>query len=255
MDGLGTVLLLVDFSGPTFPVSPGTFPGQTSIVGAGVLRPGGGAGGQAQRQRERRGKCEEYERKDRTSANGCVGHAGELYPGAAQRGMSGGGGFPRIGQSLRRGSEGVKGLSRKVFAVDRPSNESRSVGALVGVARLVNAILTATYWEIGRRIVEQELAGKAEAGYDEELLARLARDLMARFGRGFSVQEFYKMGGFHFSWEILPTPSGKSDARTWRRDAGVAPVRGGPLPKDFPEAVENPVPLAKICESLKEAVP
>jgi hypothetical protein len=32
-----------------------------------------------------------------------------------------------------------------------------------GAARTVNAILTATYWEIGRRIVEFEQAGKARA--------------------------------------------------------------------------------------------
>jgi hypothetical protein len=30
-------------------------------------------------------------------------------------------------------------------------------------ARNVNSIMTATYWEIGRRIVEQELKGEARA--------------------------------------------------------------------------------------------
>ena len=41
-------------------------------------------------------------------------------------------------------------------------------------ARAVNAIMTATYWEIGRRIVEFEQGGEARAGYGEQLLERLA---------------------------------------------------------------------------------
>jgi hypothetical protein len=44
-------------------------------------------------------------------------------------------------------------------------------------ARSVNAAMTATYWEIGRRVVEYEQGGKARAGYGEALVERLARDL------------------------------------------------------------------------------
>ena len=50
-------------------------------------------------------------------------------------------------------------------------------------ARTVNAIMTATYWEIGRRIVESEQEGKRRAGYGEELLKKLSADLTGRFGR------------------------------------------------------------------------
>jgi len=42
-------------------------------------------------------------------------------------------------------------------------------------ARCVNALLTATYWEIGRRIVEHEQGGRSRAGYGEELLAAFKR--------------------------------------------------------------------------------
>lgn len=54
-----------------------------------------------------------------------------------------------------------------------------------GVARSANAIMTATYWEIGRRIVEIKQQGKERAEYGEELLKRLSKDLTTRFGRGF----------------------------------------------------------------------
>jgi len=54
-------------------------------------------------------------------------------------------------------------------------------------ARATNAIMTATYWEIGRRIVEFEQGGKERAGYGQALLERLSNDLTAGFGRGFGV--------------------------------------------------------------------
>ena len=53
-------------------------------------------------------------------------------------------------------------------------------------ARAVNVILTATYWEVGRRIVEFEQAGEKRAEYGELLIDRLSEDLTRRFGRGFS---------------------------------------------------------------------
>lgn len=53
------------------------------------------------------------------------------------------------------------------------------IGALLETARrasarAVNALMTATYWEIGRRIVEFEQGGKKRADYGVELLERLA---------------------------------------------------------------------------------
>ena len=41
------------------------------------------------------------------------------------------------------------------------------------------------YWEIGRRIVENEPKGRKWAEYGSALLRRLSNDLTARFGRGF----------------------------------------------------------------------
>ena len=77
-------------------------------------------------------------------------------------------------------------------------------------ARTVNALMTATYWEIGRRIVEFEQRGKKRAEYGEELLQRLAQDLTARFGRGFSYPNVNKFRQFYLAFpsqRILSTPS------------------------------------------------
>lgn len=74
-------------------------------------------------------------------------------------------------------------------------------------ARSVNALMTATYWEIGRIIVEFEQGGAERASYGEALISRLADDLTVRFGRGFSKRNIDQMRRFYLSWPIVQTPS------------------------------------------------
>lgn len=79
-------------------------------------------------------------------------------------------------------------------------------------ARSVNALMTATYWEIGRRIVEFEQGGQGRAEYGEALLLRLATDLSTRFGRGFSRRNLQQMRLFYLAWpsgQIWQTVSAK----------------------------------------------
>jgi predicted nuclease of restriction endonuclease-like (RecB) superfamily len=64
-------------------------------------------------------------------------------------------------------------------------------------ARAVNAVMTATYWEIGRRIVEHEQGGRSRAEYGKELIHRLAADLTRSFGRGFSPDNLERMRRFY----------------------------------------------------------
>lgn len=80
-------------------------------------------------------------------------------------------------------------------------------------ARSVNALMTATYWEIGRRIAEFEQRGEQRAEYGEQLIEELARDLTRQFGRGFGRANLWQMRAFYRTWpnqNILQTPSGES---------------------------------------------
>ena len=81
-------------------------------------------------------------------------------------------------------------------------------------ARTVNAVMTATYWEIGRRIVNSEQRGGARADYyGEQLVEQLARDLSKQFGRGFGKINLWRMRAFYRVWsekKILSTPSKES---------------------------------------------
>ncbi|CAG9184841.1 Putative nuclease YhcG [Cupriavidus laharis] len=69
-------------------------------------------------------------------------------------------------------------------------------------ARSVNVLITATYWEIGRRIIEFEQGGQDRAGYGQALLKRLSADLSRRFGRGFSERNLEQMRLFYQAWPI-----------------------------------------------------
>jgi predicted nuclease of restriction endonuclease-like (RecB) superfamily len=76
-------------------------------------------------------------------------------------------------------------------------------------ARAVNALMTATYWEMGRRIVQHEQHGQHRAGYGEEMLPRLSTDLTKRFGRGFSVDNLERARKFYLTFssaKISATP-------------------------------------------------
>jgi predicted nuclease of restriction endonuclease-like (RecB) superfamily len=78
-------------------------------------------------------------------------------------------------------------------------------------ARSVNAVMTATYFAVGRRLVEEEQRGQARAGYGEAIVERLAEDLSARFGRGFGRANLFQMRAFYLGYrDILQTASGQS---------------------------------------------
>ena len=82
--------------------------------------------------------------------------------------------------------------------------------ARVSAARSVNAVMTAAYWLIGKQIVEFEQEGKKRDGYGEEIVKRLAADLSAYYGRGFSLRNVWQMKAFCLAWPIPQTSSAES---------------------------------------------
>jgi hypothetical protein len=70
-------------------------------------------------------------------------------------------------------------------------------------ARTVNAIMTATYWEIGRRIVQLEQRGRHRADYGKHLLERLSADLTSRCGRGFGLIQIRVMRQFFLAYPAI----------------------------------------------------
>jgi len=68
------------------------------------------------------------------------------------------------------------------------------------VARAVNSGLTLLYWQVGDRI-RREVLREKRAGYGEEIVAALGRQLEAEFGRGFGEKNLRRMVQFA---EVFP---------------------------------------------------
>ena len=64
-------------------------------------------------------------------------------------------------------------------------------------ARSVNSIMTATYWEIGRQIVKVEQKGQKRAGYGEELIKKMSKDLTRSYGKGFGERSIERCRQFY----------------------------------------------------------
>ena len=62
--------------------------------------------------------------------------------------------------------------------------------------KTVNTIMVQTYWQIGKRIVEQEQQGKNRADYGDYLITKLSRHLSDSFGKGFSEANLKNMRQF-----------------------------------------------------------
>ena len=61
-----------------------------------------------------------------------------------------------------------------------------------GVAQTVNVGMTSLYWRIGKRIQSEILQGQ-RADYGKEIVATLSRQLVSKFGTGFSAQNLRHM--------------------------------------------------------------
>ena len=62
------------------------------------------------------------------------------------------------------------------------------------------------YWQMGKRIVEQEQLGRERADYGKQLLKTLSKELTSEFGKGFSVNSLYYFRQFYLAFpEKLPT--------------------------------------------------
>ena len=70
------------------------------------------------------------------------------------------------------------------------------------VRQSVNSAMVASYWEIGRLIVEHEQQGQARAAYGQRQLAELSKRLTAQFGKGFTVNNLRYMRQFFQAFPI-----------------------------------------------------
>lgn len=73
----------------------------------------------------------------------------------------------------------------------------------------INSAMVEAYWQMGKRIVEEEQQGKERADYGAQLLKELSRELTKEFRKGFSVNSLYYYRQFYITFpQIFPTAWG-----------------------------------------------
>lgn len=77
------------------------------------------------------------------------------------------------------------------------------------VYQTINITMTQTYFEIGKRIVEEEQGGESRAEYGKSLLKLLSVQLINEFGKGFSVDNLENMRRFYLAFQKSETVSRK----------------------------------------------
>jgi predicted nuclease of restriction endonuclease-like (RecB) superfamily len=132
--------------------------------------------------------------------------------------------LPKSGGTLPRVSRKKTTAARSILGYDAVLADIVDLLAVARrtSARAVNAIMTATYWTVGRRIVEHEQHGEERATYGEELIERLSRDLSAQLGRGFGRSNLFQMRAFYLAYRDIQTPSGPRRAKKIQTSSGLS---------------------------------
>jgi hypothetical protein len=136
--------------------------------------------------------------------------------------------MPRKGRGQT--SKGKKKPKKAELVPSRPTSPDPKTTSLLGdirslietarsrVATTVNTELVMLNWRIGSRI-RQDILGQERAGYGKRVVASLAEDLTATYGRGFSRPSLFRMVQFA---EI----SGRRNCLNTVKTIGMVPLPG-----------------------------
>lgn len=137
----------------------------------------------------------------------------------------------------KRKDESKKPVRRKAELV--PVGDAallRDVRELIAKARdvtaaAVNSALVLLYWQVGSRIRTEVLKEK-RAGYGDEIVSTLSRQLAAEFGDGFSRPNLFRMIRFAEVFPEAETVSTLSRQLGWSHFVEIIPLKE-PLKREF----------------------
>ncbi len=79
----------------------------------------------------------------------------------------------------------------------------------------INFVMVETYWQIGRRIVEEEQRGNARADYGTYLIRELSRSLTNEFGKGFALANLKNFRQFYLTFPDIGKGYALRSLLTW----------------------------------------
>lgn len=147
--------------------------------------------------------------------------------------------------AIKISAPAIQGYSALLMEISSILEQARK-----STARAVNVIMTAAYWEVGKRIVTVEQSGKLRAEYGEALLLKLSEDLTAKFGKGFSVDNLENMRLFYQASPhivISETVSRKSSKQKSETLSRILELKE--LAKKFPLSWSHYVMLVRRAKS------
>lgn len=86
-------------------------------------------------------------------------------------------------------------------------SEIRSIieSARANAVRSVDSCRVQMYWQIGRRIVEEEQGGQARAEYGKGLIKKLPKEIEPEYGSGFGQRQLERARQFYIEFPIAST--------------------------------------------------
>jgi len=79
----------------------------------------------------------------------------------------------------------------------------------------VNSAIVEAYWLTGKRIVEEEQKGKDRADYGKEILKNLSKELIAEFGKGYSITNLKNIRKFYLVFSEIEKGQTLSAKLSW----------------------------------------
>jgi predicted nuclease of restriction endonuclease-like (RecB) superfamily len=105
------------------------------------------------------------------------------------------------------------------------------------VGRTADLTMCATYFEIGRMIVEQEQGGKKRAEYGRGLIRELAEYLTERYGKGFSARNLECCRQFYLTYAPSTSQSMSAElgkAQTMSAESSLPSIRQSMISELYP---------------------
>lgn len=124
--------------------------------------------------------------------------------------------------------------SKKIFL---SSTFFEEVRAILAQARqkayaAVNFAMVEAYWEIGRRIVEEEQKGKGRADYGDFLIKELSKQLTSEFGKGFTIANLKNFRQFYFVFPDFQKSYAPRSLLSWSHYRLIMRV-GNPVAREY----------------------
>jgi hypothetical protein len=79
----------------------------------------------------------------------------------------------------------------------------------------VNMVMLNTYWNVGRRIVEDEQHGNRRAEYGKQQIKNLSAELVSQYGNSYNERNLYQFRNFYLKFNDLEILNTRLQNLTW----------------------------------------